>query len=177
MKGDIYSGLSLENGRGVRFSANEVAFITENIKRILSTRRGERVNEFEQNDTPSRLSDSYGDSFSVCAIFDNQLSYGILLCVPYPAARVHYDDGRSSQRMRKRPQSRCEYRFDPCGGVLHVYYAGLLYTVDHSKQRTADRTGGKSVRNGQVRAYLQLRSARLRYNGTFHFLHGACDEA
>ena len=45
MKGDIYSGLSLENGRGVRFSKNEVAFIAENIKRILSTRRGERVNE------------------------------------------------------------------------------------------------------------------------------------
>jgi len=45
MKGDIYSGLSLENGRGIRFSASDVAFITENVKRILSTRRGERVNE------------------------------------------------------------------------------------------------------------------------------------
>ena len=61
-------------------------------------------------------------------------SMGSLLCVPYSSARVHYDDGRVSQRMRKRPQSRCEYWFDPCGGVLHVYYAGLLYTADHSKQ-------------------------------------------
>ena len=54
-----------------------------------------RVNEFEQNDTPSRFSDSYGDSLSVCVISDNQQFYGEFLCVPYPAARVHYDDGGS----------------------------------------------------------------------------------
>lgn len=45
MKGDTFSGLSLEDGKGVRFSKNEVSFIAENIKRILSTRKGERVNE------------------------------------------------------------------------------------------------------------------------------------
>lgn len=45
MKGDTYSGLSLENGKGISFSQNEVSFIVENIKRILSTRKGERVGE------------------------------------------------------------------------------------------------------------------------------------
>jgi len=26
-----------------------------------------------------------------------------------------------------------KYRFDPCGGVRHVYYARLFYTVDYGK--------------------------------------------
>ena len=47
MKGDIYSGLSLEGKKGISFSSDEVSFIVENIKRILSTRKGERVGEPE----------------------------------------------------------------------------------------------------------------------------------
>lgn len=47
MKGDIYSGLSLEGKKGISFSPDEVSFIVENIKRILSTRKGERVGEPE----------------------------------------------------------------------------------------------------------------------------------
>ena len=45
MKGDEYSGYVLENKAGVLFSKSEKELIAENIKRILTTRKGERINE------------------------------------------------------------------------------------------------------------------------------------
>jgi phage baseplate assembly protein W len=44
MKGDEFSGFCLDNKTGVKFSNNEYELISENIRRILTTRKGERVN-------------------------------------------------------------------------------------------------------------------------------------
>ena len=46
MKGDTYSGFTLWN-KNASFSKNEKEFFSENIRRILTTRKGERVNEPE----------------------------------------------------------------------------------------------------------------------------------
>lgn len=49
MKGDTFSGITMEqkDKPGFVFSATEKDLIMENIKRILTTRKGERVNEPE----------------------------------------------------------------------------------------------------------------------------------
>lgn len=48
MKGDDYSGYVFwENKNGIVFSKDEKELIKENIKRILTTRKGERVNNPE----------------------------------------------------------------------------------------------------------------------------------
>lgn len=48
MKGDDYSGyVFCENKNGIVFSKDEKELIKENIKRILTTRKGERVNNPE----------------------------------------------------------------------------------------------------------------------------------
>jgi phage baseplate assembly protein W len=44
MKGDDYSGFVFWDKEGIVFSKNEKELIKENIKRILTTRKGERVN-------------------------------------------------------------------------------------------------------------------------------------
>ena len=44
MKGDDFSGYVFWNKNGFVFSENEKELIRENIKRILTTRKGERVN-------------------------------------------------------------------------------------------------------------------------------------
>ena len=62
---------------------------------------GERVDEFEQDDSQSRLSDRNDDSISVCGISDHRFFHGQLLCLPDPADRVYHDDGRSSSRVRR----------------------------------------------------------------------------
>ena len=40
-----YSGITIYDKNGLEFSQNSLQFIAENIKRILNTRKGERVNE------------------------------------------------------------------------------------------------------------------------------------
>ena len=47
MKGDNFSGVVFYDNNGVVFSKNERQLIAENIKRILTTRKGERLNEPE----------------------------------------------------------------------------------------------------------------------------------
>ncbi len=47
MKGDEFSGVVIYNEKGASFSKNEAELIKENIKRILTTRPGERVAEPE----------------------------------------------------------------------------------------------------------------------------------
>jgi phage baseplate assembly protein W len=42
---DKYKGLVIYDKNGAEFSKNEVQLIAENIKRILLTRKGERINE------------------------------------------------------------------------------------------------------------------------------------
>lgn len=44
MKGDDYSGFVFWDKKGIVFSKDEKELIKENIKRILTTRKGERVN-------------------------------------------------------------------------------------------------------------------------------------
>jgi len=45
MKGDKFSGIVLYDKNGAAVSSNEAQLIAENIKRILTTRKGERVGE------------------------------------------------------------------------------------------------------------------------------------
>ena len=45
MKGDDFSGLVIYGKKGAAFSKTEAELLSENIKRILTTRRGERVGE------------------------------------------------------------------------------------------------------------------------------------
>jgi len=47
MKGDEFSGIVLYDKNGAVFSSTETQLIAENIKRILTTRKGERVGEPE----------------------------------------------------------------------------------------------------------------------------------
>jgi phage baseplate assembly protein W len=47
MKGDEFSGLVFYDKKGVTYSKNEAQLIAENIKRIITTRPGERVGEPE----------------------------------------------------------------------------------------------------------------------------------
>lgn len=47
MKGDKFSGFVFNNKKGFVFSKDEVELIKENVKRIISTRKGDRVNEPE----------------------------------------------------------------------------------------------------------------------------------
>jgi hypothetical protein len=63
----------------------------------LSEKYNTETEQNEQNNFKNRLGGSYGDSFYVRTVSAYQLFHGRLLRVPYPAGRIHHDDGRSAQ--------------------------------------------------------------------------------